>query len=83
MNKPSEIEIKAWLRSLAGSMSAWSERDERMSQTIRRLIKKFFEWKERADVINVDFLGAPSINLKDAHDLILEIRDFGKEAADE
>jgi predicted nucleic acid-binding Zn-ribbon protein len=48
MSKPNEKEIKAWLRSLPGSMSAWSERDEIMTQAIRRLIEEREEWKKRA-----------------------------------
>ena len=80
MNKPSEIEIKAWLRSLAGSMSAWSERDERMSQTIRCLIEKQEAWAEEAGDM-IKFFG---IHLPLRVRIFLErLRDFGKETADE
>jgi len=40
MNEPTIEQIKAWLRSLPGSMSAWSERDERMVGIIHRLIEQ-------------------------------------------
>ena len=82
MNKPSEVTKEKMLDALYRNWATNSKRNSKefkMLQAIRCLIKKFFEWQERADVINVDFLGAPSINLKDAHDLILEIRNFGKE----
>lgn len=40
MSEPTIEQIKAWLRSLPGSMSAWSERDERMVGIIHRLIEQ-------------------------------------------
>jgi hypothetical protein len=80
MSKPNEKEIKAWLRSLPGSMSAWSKRDEIMTQAIRRLIEKISEWQEKAEEL---WEASPTLErFQDNVPLkkfIKEIRDFGKE----
>ena len=43
MIEPTAGQIRAWLRSLFGSMPIWSERDQRMVEALRRLIENMDE----------------------------------------